>query len=126
MEAAFGALVEEDQVFREAKLAESVLAEGGDRMRKIIIAKRAENGHTFDLTVGLALLRTLVLLLLLAGTVLLFLVVPQLAFYLFTHMYKYYINEASFAALALYAPHQLEGQLLRRETVAYGDGHLYA
>lgn len=95
-------------------------------MCKIIIAKRAEDGHPLDLTIGLALLRSLVFLLLLAGTVLLFLIIPQLAFYFFTHMYKYYINEASFAALALYALHQLEGHLLWREAVTYCDWHLYA
>ena len=126
MEAALGALVEEDQVFREAQFTEGVLAEGGDGMRKVIIAERAEDSHSFDFTVGLALLRSLVLLLLLAGTVLLFLIVAQIAFYFFTHMYKYYINEASFAALALNTLHQLEGQLLRGKPVADGDGHLYA
>lgn len=103
-----------------------MLAEGGDRMGEIIIAKRAEDRHSFYFTVGFSLLRSLVLLLLLTGTVLLLLIIAKLAFYFFTHMYKYYINEASFAALALYALHHLECELFRRETVADSDGHFYA
>jgi hypothetical protein len=47
--AALGALVQVDEVLREAELAEGVFAEGGDRVCQVVVAQRAENSHSFDL-----------------------------------------------------------------------------
>jgi hypothetical protein len=65
-----------------------VLAEGGDGVREVVVAERAEDSHAFDLPTGLTLLRPALLLLLPARTALLLLLRTALvAFYFFAHLY---------------------------------------
>lgn len=50
--AALGTLVQIDEILGEAKLAEGVFAEGGYRVRQVVVAQRAEDSHSFDLATG--------------------------------------------------------------------------